>query len=500
MIISKKRKINIPLFWKFSVAILLIVILFGSINLYFLRQSTYRIFESELNRHAGVTVRSLAQLSTEYLLYEDIISLNRLIENLKSTDSSIAYIIISDEHNNVIGHSFESQIPVNLLHSLPPVGESHETFTLIEDTASGRLIHDYSYPVMDGILGNIKIGFYEDLFFVKMREPIRFFLLMILFFLIIGISGAFIFAHVITSPINKIIRGTENIKVDQKNNILKLPEERISNPRLFYFPDELNKLTDTFNMMLDRLRVAMAELQQAQKHLIQTEKMSSIGTLAAGIAHEINNPIAGIKNCLRRLQNDSVDTAQYEKYIGLMEHAIKRIETVVGGLLDFSRRHSLDFKLVSIEEVIENVLLLSSYELEKSRISIKKEFEKGTRQCIASKNHLEQVVLNLIINSIDAINERRLKDPSLYGIIGIKMKFEEKHITLSISDNGTGIDEKFLDNLFDPFFSRKKIKQGTGLGLSVSFALIEQHKGTLEAANNPEGGMTFTIRLPYNQN
>jgi len=224
--------------------------------------------------------------------------------------------------------------------------------------------------------------------------------------------------------------------------------------------------------------------------------MASLGTLSAGLAHEINNPIAGIKNCMRRIAEAPENIKQNIVYIELMEEAVMKIEKVVGGLLNFTRKPKFEFTDFNLVDVIENVLLLSSFQLEKSRIAIVKNYDNHKKLCYGSQNHIEQVILNLVLNSIDAIDERKLENPNLNGELIIGLNFENDRYILEISDNGIGIADENLKAIFDPFFTLKKIKQGTGLGLSVCYNIIEQHEGSIEAQINSMGGMTFKVYLP----
>lgn len=490
------KRIQIPLFWKFTFAIILIVAFFGAVNLYFINYSTYKSFENELNRHGFVTGRNLAMQSVDFILYEDIISLNKNVTELKNIDPGIAYVFITDTENKVIAHSFDSYVPKGLINVNLP-GVDKEKVALFFEKDSKRNIHDYLVPILKGELGNVRIGLFEDVFFSNFKATSRFFLIMVIVFLFLGLLGAFIFSHIITLPIKNIIKKAELIQLDKTEEVLIILPEKIENKYILYFSDELNILTEKFNEMILRLHNALNELNLAQKTLVQTEKMSAIGTLSAGIAHEINNPIAGIKNCLRRIEDSPNNLEQQKKYIELMKGAVNKIELVVTGLLNFSRKHNLIFENQNFISIIESVLLLSSFELKKSKISVVKDFAPENRFISGSKNHLEQIVLNLLINSIDAINEKKLSEPDLSGEILLKIVHLEEFSKFSIEDNGIGIPPEKTKFLFDPFFTLKKIKQGTGLGLSVTYNIVKQHNGKIEVSPKDGGGIKFSVYLPY---
>lgn len=326
---------------------------------------------------------------------------------------------------------------------------------------------------------------------------------MVILFLIFGVMGAFLFSYVITYPLKKMRFTAENLNLKSLEVSGNIFEKENSLVNFLNFKaimnteDEIDALTQKFNEMVKRLQKTYTELNEAQISLIQAEKMASLGTLSAGLAHEINNPIAGIKNCMRRIAEAPENIKQNIVYIELMEEAVLKIEKVVGGLLNFTRKPKFEFTDFNLVDVIENVLLLSSFQLEKSRITIVKNYDNNKKVGYGSQNHIEQVILNLVLNSIDAIDERKLENPILNGELLIGLNFENDKMIFEISDNGIGIAEENLKAIFDPFFTLKKIKQGTGLGLAVCYNIIKQHEGYIDAQINLTSGMTFKVYLPH---
>lgn len=497
-----KKKIKIPLFWKFTVAIVTIVAIFGAINLYFINFALFDLSNKEINRHGISTAKIIVERSIDPILYDDIPYLNKIVSDNLKIDPSIAYIIILDKSNKIIAHTFENSLPVNLLE-INKVNDTLENFVRISDkNNSNKIIRNMSVPILNGNLGKVHIGIYEENFINSIQSINSFFLSMVVLFLFFGIIGAFIFSYIITFPIKKMSKISENLNLDAltlansnayssstENSIFRLkPNITIT--------DEIDVLTNKFNEMLLRLQKTYSELQNTQESLMQSEKIAAIGTLSAGIAHEINNPIAGIQNCLRRISDNPNNMEQNANYIELMSEAINKIELVVGGLLNFSRKHELEFNAVDLRTVVENVLLLTAFQLERSQIGFSKNYQINLPFIKGSKNHLEQVVLNLLINAIDSINERNFEKFDDIGEIKINLYQELDFVKLEIIDNGIGIPVEKINNIFDPFFTMKKIKQGTGLGLSVSYNIIAQHKGVIKVSKNADFGMCFTIILP----
>ena len=492
-----KKRIFIPLFWKFTFAIILTVSVFGFINLYFLSTFVTNLFAKELSNQTLIMTKTIADRSIEPILYNDLASLNKIVSEVVQNDKNVAYLFILDSKNNVLAHTFEHQVPLELI-SLK-YDSNYNIIKLKFQNDEASIIKDISYPIIEGSIGKIRIGIYNNAYTKTINVAKSFFLSLVVLFLIVGIIGALIFSYIITKPINLLSQIAKNLNL---KNLNRVPLENSKN--LFYIKvnknlnvrDEIDDLYLTFDNMINRLQKAYEEIQIAQKSLMQSEKIAAIGTLSAGLAHEINNPIAGIKNCMRRLSEDPENLKQNITYLEMMQEAVLKIEKVVGNLLNFTRIPKMEFYDFNLIAVIENVLLLTSFQLEKSRITVIKNYDIGKNKCFGSQNHIEQVILNLLLNSIDAINEKKMEDSNFNGQINIHLFLQDSSMVLELKDNGIGIESSKLKSIFDPFFTQKKVKQGTGLGLSVSFNIIKEHEGKIEANINESEGMTFSVFLP----
>ena len=324
---------------------------------------------------------------------------------------------------------------------------------------------------------------------------------MVLFFLVLGIIAALVLSYIITSPVKAISSYASQVDFnsfdhESKNELLLEDELSVKLKNLFNLTDEIDILGITFNQMIDRLQSAYRELKEAQESLSQTEKMASVGTLAAGLAHEINIPLAGIRSCIRRINDKPENIRQNAEYISMMSEALGKIEKVVEGMLNFSRKQELVFTKTNVGNLIENSTTLIKFQLEKSQIILMQNASEQSVSINASPNHLEQVFVNVLLNSIDAINERKQIEPNLRGEISIKINQNIDEICIEFTDNGIGVPVDKVASIFDPFFTLKKIKQGTGLGLAVSYNIISSHNGQIIGRNEPLGGFTVSITLP----
>ena len=235
------------------------------------------------------------------------------------------------------------------------------------------------------------------------------------------------------------------------------------------------------------------QLQETQGQLIQAEKMSALGQLAGGLAHEINNPLSGILGLTQLvLENTPKDSQNYAD-LKEIEKAVFRCKKIIVSLLSFSRQEKTHMEPVSINEAIEETLTLCARQMELKHIKIVRQLAPGLPLVNADFQQLMQVFLNIFTNARDAMADggeltiatSLLKTPAGSGML-----------MTAITDTGAGIPPGIIDRIFDPFFTTKPVGKGTGLGLSVCIGIIDRHNGAIKAHSAPGKGTTFTISLP----
>jgi two-component system NtrC family sensor kinase len=235
-----------------------------------------------------------------------------------------------------------------------------------------------------------------------------------------------------------------------------------------------------------------AELKSAQEMLIRSEKLASIGELAASIAHEINNPLQPIRINLGDMLEDIQNNIPIDvRAIQITQESVERIRRIVNQLLDFAGKrnnNNLEMELVDIGKIIETVVSLNRKFFEKEGMQIKLNIPTEL-PTYGNKDQLEQVFMNLVLNA-QAAMERG-------GILDIKGWISNNEIITEFTDSGCGIASEQINKIFDPFFSTKV--NGTGLGLFVSYGIIQSHNGIIEVDSKLNLGTTFTIRLPSEQ-
>lgn len=253
---------------------------------------------------------------------------------------------------------------------------------------------------------------------------------------------------------------------------------------------------------------ANENLRRAQEQLIQAEKMESVGRLAAGVAHEVKNPLAmigmGIELLARRIPPE--DT-QAQETIGRMKRGIDRAKKIVKGLVDYSSARQLSMEPRDLAEVIGDALALVEYPLRQARVKLVTEIESGLPPVQLDATKMEQVLVNLMINAMHAMPDGGALIVRAFGhVIGDVKRDEgartaghlragDRVVRIELDDTGTGIDEAILSKIFDPFFTTKATGVGTGLGLAVCRKIVELHQGFLELENLPGGGARASVTL-----
>ncbi len=239
----------------------------------------------------------------------------------------------------------------------------------------------------------------------------------------------------------------------------------------------------------DMVAARTAELQSAQQMLIRSEKLASIGHLAASMAHEINNPLQPIRNILDDMLEDIQHKRSLDVHdIAILQESVERIRRIVSQLLEFAGKRTTsdsDVQLLDISRVIEGIVTLNRKFLEKERVTVVTDLP-PLPPVYGSKDQLEQVFMNLALNAQAAMEGG--------GTLTIKTRVEGHEIVAEFTDNGCGISPDTIGRIFDPFYSTKP--NGTGLGLFVSYGIIQGHHGTIEVQSRVSAGSTFTVRLP----
>lgn len=304
-----------------------------------------------------------------------------------------------------------------------------------------------------------------------------------------------------------------SVAVKPVHKLLKRTEDYVEfDPDIFFKGrggDEFHQLSEAFGNMIERiskdkqeleltvssLEKANQNLKQAQQDIIRAEKLASVGRLAAGIAHEIGNPIAIVIGYLELLRQNDIEEEDKRDFITRTQSEINRINGIIRQLLDISRPSESEPKVVSVHDIILDVLNVFKFQPIMSKIHSEIHLDAAQDQVMANPDQLRQIFLNLMMNAADAIAEKH-KEGGGEIRIDTEVISDSSCLKITYSDNGAGISHDHLENIFDPFYTTKDPGKGTGLGLSVCFMIIESMGGNIRAFSQENKGTQMVIHLP----
>jgi signal transduction histidine kinase len=250
--------------------------------------------------------------------------------------------------------------------------------------------------------------------------------------------------------------------------------------------DEVALLGRSFNQMIDRIRESNLQLKQTHEKLLHSQKLASLGILASGVAHEINNPLAGMFNCVQLLEQRGDDKAFRYRYLKLIKDGLIRIEDTVGKLLWMSRKEGRNLQTVEIKESLRDIYQFIAHRTEKNNIIYRENIENGITVLIDPLD-FQQAMINLMINAIQSMKKG--------GTLNVNAFRNNSSVIIEVSDTGEGIEEEKLSKIFDPFYTTKQPGEGTGLGLWLTYEIVKNYDGEISVHSKKGEGSTFIIKF-----
>jgi signal transduction histidine kinase len=355
--------------------------------------------------------------------------------------------------------------------------------------------------------------------------------------IVLIVFGSFLLSRVLVKPLKELVQLTQKISEGDFSQKIEVTSK-----------NEIGQLISSFNRMIERLKEnqenldnhlkslesANKQLKQAQEELIRTEKLASIGRFAAGVAHEVGNPLGAILGYASILQKNGIDREESKDYLKRIEKEIERINRIVRELLEFSRPSTFEIRDVETNKVLENSISLLSYQKNFRNIQTQLNLQQNLPMVKGDESQLSQVFINIILNGIDAMPDGgileikteehivedlfpsrlevpyarrrrgdpsesdyfRLRKPDLLSSLLTKFSKGDHLVKIRISDTGVGIKKEDLERIFDPFFTTKSPDKGTGLGLSISLRIVESMGGEIKVESEVGRGSTFELYFP----
>jgi len=346
-----------------------------------------------------------------------------------------------------------------------------------------------AYEPIEDIFGNrvgmLYVGVLEEKYVDIRNNAISILVAITVAGMILAIGLGYLLAHKIMRPVNRLIQASQQVS---EGNLA--PEiGPISK-------DEIGVLQNTFKEMVVSLEERDKRRRaESENRLLQSEKQASIGRLAAGVAHEINNPLTGVLSYTHMLLRRKDIGDDIRSDLETIVASTERVRKIVKGLLDFSRQTKLDQEPTEVNKLIHSTIAIMENQALVKGVSIKFNPGDNLPMVTLDRNQIQSVLLNMIINALDATEPG--DTITIYTATGLSASDSgQKGVEITVADTGCGIAPENLDKLFDPFFSTKEVGQGTGLGLSVSYGIVQRHGGTMRVQSEVGKGTRFFIWLP----
>lgn len=483
---SKIKKLLVSIYGQlvFWTSVILVLLMFGV--LFIIQNREVKSIYQEKKNRGLVMVRYIAEMNVRRLVLWDLDPIDENISGLIRDD--LAYVIFYDRNGRpvVVSESIAGNAEVinqtSCAGKVSPEDVFYRNISLASQGKSYKVM-EIEIPVFipgsDTKWGSVKIGLkLEDV-----QERIYKTRLVLLGFglvaLLLTILSSNLLVRRITRPIKNLVEGTK--RISRGDFTYRIPV--ISS-------DEIGELTQSFNEMTEQLLVARRQTEEANRRLVQAEKLASIGRLSATIAHEIRNPLTSVKLNIQKLaESEKLDELEKE-HLAIAQEGIDQIEKFIKELLSFTRASVLQPDYFSMEEILEESLKMLKPSLAEKKIILEKDFEKELPKAYVDGDKLRQVFLNVLRNAYEAVNEGGKIEISLR----MNREKDRPYFEIRISDNGCGIPEKDWENIFEPFFTTKS--SGAGLGLANARRILEQHGGTIKVVKKDGPGSCFLLTVP----
>jgi signal transduction histidine kinase len=422
---------------------------------------------AELSKEGESIAKNLSNRIADYILIDDVYKVEEAIEDVIRTEKDIEYIFVTNKDGYLFAHTFKNGHPPDILN-WNPLSEKSLSLQLL-DTEVGY-IRDVGIRIFEGMRPELHIGIKEDRIEQTLKRIRNLIILLTIAVMLIGSVLSCFMSRLITRPLGRLVEFTHFLakgdfgkKIDIKSN------------------DEIGELSETFNILSSELAQYRKKTEESYKQMLRTEKLTALGRLSAGLAHELRNPLTSIRTLFQTFRgNPSLTKEDMEVVLS----ATDQMNDLLTKFLRFARSDEFSISDVYLNSVIKQVINLTQFQLKEQSIEVKLMLSK-LPPIKADRAMIQQALLNLMINAIEAMPHG--------GKLTVSSYLENGHAIVSIADTGTGIPDEIRDRIFDPFFTTKP--DGTGLGLSIVYNIVNLHEGDVTFESNGDGTI-FKINIP----
>jgi len=481
---------------KFILAIAtLIIVLMGAVMFVVDRHQRQAVLEQARLR-ALSAAKGLAAVSEGYLLSYNFIQLEQVVENLRDDEEDVVYALAHRRDGRVAVYSRRTDLQGKNLDDPVSQRALQATEPLVQDVIipeTGERGYDVAIPIYatgsSQKWGTIRLGFSLQRAYALINKTRRDLIVISLAAILCGISLAVYMAMRIARPIGQLVAGVHEFAKGSYDHRIRVDSR-----------DEIGYLAAAFQQLGAALQLHRASLEdekrlledanrrlrETQQQLIESERLAAVGKLAARVAHEVNNPLAIIKTAIRIVRNQQADEPIKEN-LQEIEEEIGRIARIVRELLDVSRPSPTQ-EVVQVNRIVQGLEGLLAQSLREHEITLSVVLDSTLPSVRISADQLKQVILNIVRNAEDAMPGG--------GSLSIHTTRQDRSVEIRIADTGCGIAEEHLRHVFDPFFTTKAKEQGMGIGLWVSYGVIQTANGTIAVDSELGKGSTFRVTLP----
>jgi|GEM_PF-174943 signal transduction histidine kinase len=480
------NKLSSSLFARFMFWTAALLTITVGMIIYFFQRQEVRNIDARSRREGVLLAQNIANLNLQALIWWDVETVRRNIASIH--DPNILYIVFFDRYNNLLAatSSAEGREEITCCSRLPAevdqntVAYRPATFVIGSKAAKIMEIEIPVFAPGSAVRwGSVKIGLSLEQMEAEIRRMRTVLLAIGIGCGLLGIFGATVFTRRITHPLQELMAGT-----------VRISRGDFSQPIPIRSRDEVGQLATQFNKMTTELRLTRLRMEEAQRKLIQAEKLASIGRIAATIAHEIRNPLTSVKLNIQKVLFSPKLEGNEREHLVLTQEGIEQIEKFIRELLNFTRVSELHLERFSLEEIISSALKLLEESFREKQIKLEVEIERDLPPLLVDGDKIRQVFLNLLRNAQEAVDWG--------GHIGLKVSRTKaagkSWVRVLLSDDGCGIPEKDWENVFEPFFTTKS--SGFGLGLANARKIVELHRGQIRVVKKEGRGACFEILFP----
>lgn len=425
---------------------------------------------TELTRQGESIARNLSNRIADPILLNDFYKVQEAVDDVLKTEKDIEYVFVTSKDGHIFAHTFKNGYPPDLMQWNPMDINKLLSIQLL-DTEKG-FIRDIGIRVFGGMNPELHIGIREDRITQTLHRIRNIVVTLTMIVILIGSVLSFSLSRLVTKPLYKLMDFIHN-----------LPKDDFGKSIAIKTGDEVGELAETFNKLSYELKLYKERMEESYKQMLRTEKLTALGRLSAGLAHEIRNPLTSIKVLFQTFKDNPTMTRED---ISVVLSAVEQMDDLLTRFLRFARSDEFNLTDVYINSVIKHVIKLTEFQLKDRSIDLSLGLSK-LPPIKADRAMIQQALLNLVLNAIEAMPDT--------GTLTIYSKIENGSAVVSIRDTGGGIPEDIRNKIFDPFFTTKA--DGTGLGLSIVYNIVNLHNGEISFETNGKG-TTFTLKIPVN--